>query len=65
MRYLSIGQLYERFGGGRCTLRSFRVSTWRAVKEGTFPVPLKLSSGRIAWPEAEVEAWLSARRPRR
>jgi prophage regulatory protein len=34
---------------------------WRKVRDGSFPRPIKQSSGTVAWFEDEVDAWLSAR----
>lgn len=34
---------------------------WRRVKDGTFPAPLRISANRIAWREADVEAWIAAK----
>ena len=31
---------------------------WRKVKAGTFPAPVKLTNGRVAWYEHEVNAWI-------
>lgn len=33
----------------------------RLVKAGAFPKPVNLSSARIAWREADVQEWISAR----
>lgn len=33
----------------------------RLVKDGKFPCPIQLSSARIAWNEAEVDAWVEVR----
>jgi len=33
----------------------------RMVKAGKFPRPIPLSESRIAWDEAEIDAWLKAR----
>jgi prophage regulatory protein len=33
----------------------------RLVKAGKFPRPIPLSESRIAWDEAELDAWLKAR----
>jgi prophage regulatory protein len=30
---------------------------WRKVRAGTFPAPVQISSGRVAWVEAEVLEW--------
>jgi len=31
---------------------------WRKVKAGTFPAPVKINGGRVAWYEHEVQAWI-------
>lgn len=33
----------------------------RLVRSGKFPSPISLSESRIAWNEAEIDAWLEAR----
>lgn len=38
-----------------------RATRWRMARSGTFPKPIKISTGRIAWREADVLAWLSAK----
>ena len=40
-----------------------RVTIWRMVKAGTFPRPYKLSVGRVAWSEREVEEYIASCRP--
>ncbi|MFM2271453.1 MAG: hypothetical protein RL702_518 [Pseudomonadota bacterium] len=34
-----------------------RATIYRGIKAGTFPAPRKMGSQRVAWPEAEIEAW--------
>lgn len=43
----------------RTSLRETTV--WRMVKGGNFPKPVRLSPGRIAWPESAINAWIAAR----
>lgn len=31
---------------------------YRRIKEGTFPKPLKLGARAVAWPAAEIDAWV-------
>lgn len=31
------------------------------VKAGTFPAPVNISTGRVAWLESEVNAWMKER----
>lgn len=38
-----------------------RTTAWRLQKTGEFPLPVRLSSGRVAWPESEVIFWASSR----
>jgi len=38
-----------------------RTTLWRLVRDGGFPPPVKVSPGRVAWPEATVNAWINAR----
>ena len=34
---------------------------WRMVKRGELPAPIRISAGRIAWIEPEVDAQIAAR----
>jgi prophage regulatory protein len=34
---------------------------WRLEREGKFPKRVQLGDKRVAWPRAEVEAWIRAR----
>jgi prophage regulatory protein len=38
-----------------------RTTLWRMVRAGEFPKPIAVSPGRVAWSEAEVNAWMAAR----
>lgn len=38
-----------------------RTTIWRAVRAGTFPVPVPIGQRAMAWVEAEVDAWIEAR----
>lgn len=38
-----------------------RTHTWRLVKAGLFPAPIRLGPGRVAWFEDEVDRWIAAR----
>jgi predicted DNA-binding transcriptional regulator AlpA len=33
----------------------------RKAKAGEFPAPIQISDSRIAWDEAEIDAWMKAR----
>jgi prophage regulatory protein len=33
---------------------------YRRIKEGTFPKPLKLGARAVAWPAAQVDAWVKS-----
>jgi prophage regulatory protein len=39
-----------------------RSSIFDAVRRGKFPAPIRISSRRTAWDEAEIETWLAERR---
>lgn len=34
-----------------------RATIYRGVKAGTFPAPRRIGKHRVAWTEAELEAW--------
>ena len=36
----------------------------RKRREGTFPLPIQLSNGRIAWEKAEIDEWLAKKKAR-
>jgi prophage regulatory protein len=40
-----------------------RITIWRKVRDGSFPQPIKISERRIAWREADVEAWITSCAP--
>ena len=33
---------------------------YRMMREGNFPVPLKISPKAVRWPASEIEAWLAS-----
>jgi prophage regulatory protein len=45
----------------RSDLTLSRTTIWRGVRAGHFPRPVQLTPTRIAWREADVLAWLTAR----
>lgn len=53
-RYLTDRQVADRFS-------VHRVTPWRWSERGTFPKPIKLSSGCTRWRESDIEAWEAAR----
>ena len=55
MRILTYDQLKAK-GVPYC-----RVQLRRKVKAGEFPAPISLSDRRIAWIEAEIDAWIAER----
>jgi prophage regulatory protein len=34
---------------------------WRKIREGSFPSPIRLGENRIAFVEAEIDAWIEAK----
>lgn len=38
-----------------------KVTAWRWRRAGMFPEPVRLGPHVVAWPEAEVDAWLLAK----
>lgn len=60
-RLLNLKEVKERTGLSRASI-------YRALAgqtgDGTFPLPVQVSTGRIAWYEHEVAAWIASR-PRR
>lgn len=37
-----------------------RTTLWRKVKEETFPAPVRISAGAVAWRVEEVRAWIES-----
>ena len=37
-----------------------RTTLWRKVKEATFPAPVRISAGAVAWRVEDVRAWIEA-----
>lgn len=36
------------------------VTAWRKRRQGTFPAPIRISVGRVAWLRSDLEKWLAA-----
>ena len=49
-----MAQVEERTGLSRWTIR-------RAVRDGTFPAPVRLSANSVGWLESELERWAARR----
>jgi predicted DNA-binding transcriptional regulator AlpA len=57
-RYISAAELRARLGGiSEATL-------WRMRRRGEIPDSIRLSPGRIGWPEPAILEWLHARAAR-
>ncbi|MCH9050729.1 MAG: AlpA family phage regulatory protein [Proteobacteria bacterium] len=52
--FLRMAQVEERTGLSRWTIR-------RAVRDGTFPAPVRLSANSVGWLESELERWAARR----
>jgi len=53
-KYISPRQLKQLTGLSEATL-------WRLRQRGELPEPVRLSPGRVAWPEPVISAWLTSR----
>jgi prophage regulatory protein len=53
-RYISPRQLQAATGLSEATL-------WRLRQRGELPAPVRLSPGRVGWPEPVITAWLASR----
>ena len=54
-RVLSLDEMLEKIGGpARST-----VMQW--IEKGEFPLPIRLSKGRIGWLESELDGWIAQR----
>lgn len=38
-------------------VRLSAATIWRKVRDGSFPRPVQVSAGRVAWVKSEIEAW--------
>ncbi|WP_373371327.1 helix-turn-helix transcriptional regulator [Microvirga sesbaniae] len=38
-----------------------RTTTWRMVRKGRFPAPVKLTEHAIGWRQSDLDAWLASR----
>lgn len=38
-----------------------RSSIYAKVKKGEFPAPIQIGARVVAWPSAEIDAWIAAR----
>jgi prophage regulatory protein len=47
-------QVLERLGVSHVTI-------WRLQRLGQFPPPIRISPGRVAWREADIEQWIADR----
>jgi prophage regulatory protein len=54
-RLLSLSEVRERFPLSKSTI-------YRGIARGTFPKPIRISAGRVAWSEHELIGWLKSRR---
>lgn len=55
--YLRCAEVTNLIGVSRTTL-------WRLVRAGAFPRPHVLSTNRVGFLVADVDAWIASRRPR-
>lgn len=50
----------EKFYGKKEVLKLYPVSAvtlWREIRRGNFPAPVRISLGRVGWPEGVIEKW--------
>jgi predicted DNA-binding transcriptional regulator AlpA len=52
--YVRVNQLTKLIPISKATI-------WRKVKDGTFPIPVKLGNRITAWHMDDIESWLAAR----
>jgi prophage regulatory protein len=53
-RLLRLREVKARTGLGTTTV-------YRRMAEGTFPRPVDIGGGRVAWRESQIDAWISMR----
>jgi prophage regulatory protein len=51
---LRLPKVKARTGKGTTTI-------YRDMANGTFPKPVQIGGGRVAWRESEIDAWIAAR----
>lgn len=56
-RILSALEVCTRLGISRTTI-------WRLIRRRQFPTALRLSPGRVGWPESQLAAWIASRSPK-
>jgi len=45
-----------------CRLTTFSPTTlWRRIKDGSFPAPITISKGRVAWSRISVDSWITSK----
>ncbi len=54
IRFLRLPEVVSRTGLSRSTLKVL-------MREGSFPLPIRLGARAVGWIEAEVEAWMRER----
>lgn len=53
-RLIRLPEVKSRTGLGTTTV-------YRRMAEGTFPRPIDIGGGRVAWRETQIDAWITAR----
>lgn len=53
-RLVRLGEVIERIGVGKSAI-------YARIRAKTFPAPVQLGGGSVAWVEAELDAWIEAR----
>jgi prophage regulatory protein len=38
-----------------------RTTTWRMIRVGRFPAPVKLTEHAVGWRQSDLDAWLASR----
>jgi prophage regulatory protein len=39
-----------------------RTTTWRMIRNKTFPAPIKLTDHAVGWRQSDLDAWIASRR---
>jgi len=52
--FIGSAEVCRRSGLSRSTI-------WRRMRDGSFPQSVRISKGRVAWIEAEIDAWCKER----
>ncbi|MBO9380278.1 AlpA family phage regulatory protein [Sphingomonas histidinilytica] len=48
-----------RLADVRARAKLGRTTIYRRIADGTFPAPIRISAGIVAWYESDIDAWVA------